>query len=145
MCPLPKHCCRTPFMLVVFPVGSGKMYPATMHTLLRNNLRNMKSSRCCPDLQIPKISIKFNPQNPPPCNLQDLKDLLLMSWSQRHIQGYGRVWVSGPGSALFWQHTEDQHQIRLLIIVAYTVSLSCLIIIIRQLCHPEDVFNDVHD
>jgi len=66
--------------------------PATMHTLLKNGLRNMmKSSRCCPGFQVPQISIWLricgmcwtNHSSPiHGSNIQDLKDLLLKSSCQ---------------------------------------------------------------
>jgi len=51
MCHLPKHCCRPDTILNDNESGLFQqriMHPAKLHTLFKNDLRNMmKSSRCC--------------------------------------------------------------------------------------------------
>ncbi len=73
--------------LMTVPSFSRIMHPATLQKLFRNGLRDMvKSSRCCLGLQIPQISSWTNPIQSMEAlsrNLQDLQDLLLMSWCQR--------------------------------------------------------------
>ncbi len=77
------------FMTVVFHGGCGLFQQdnaPTRQTLFWNDLKNtMRSSTCCPDLQIPQISNQLwdvldqqqvRSTAASPCNLQDLKDLL---------------------------------------------------------------------
>ena len=49
------------YSLMAVATFSRIMHPAALHKLFGNGLRNMtKSSKCCPGLRIPQISIRSN-------------------------------------------------------------------------------------